>query len=235
MKRAARGAHVHEQIADEVSRALADTGSWAGNAYLNRRARGRRSGSSYVMNVARDDDGNAVTKTIVCTDLREQQRAEGKIEEQAALLDHAQDAIIVHDLNGRVTYWNNSARRVFGWSVDEALGKRVRDLLHDDGEPFDDAMAELLRHGAWTGELTQRNKDGSEVLVEGRWTIVRDDFGDPKSVLSINTDITEKKMLEAQFLRSQRMESIGTLAERNHPRPEQCPRADHHGGGTCSN
>ena len=206
-----RSLFVHEQIADEVCRALAHTGSWAGNAYLKRRARAPI--RLFVrVNVARDGEGHVVTKTIVCTDLREQQRAEGKIEEQAALLDHAQDAIIVHDLNGRVTYWNNSARRVFGWTVDEALGQRVRDLLHDDGEPFDDAMAELLRHGAWTGELTQRNKDGSEVLVEGRWTIVRDDFGDPKSVLSINTDITEKKMLEAQFLRSQRMESIGTLA-----------------------
>ena len=55
-------------------------------------------------------------------------------------------------------------------------------------------------------------KDGREITVEGRWTLVRDAGGNPKSILAINTDITEKKKLEAQFLRAQRMESIGTLA-----------------------
>jgi len=207
----ARFLFVHEQIAEEAFRELAQTGSWAGNAYLASRTKGPI--HLFVRaNVARDAGGNVVTTTIVCTDLREQRRAQGKIEEQAALLDHAQDAIIVHDMNGRVTYWNTSAHRVFGWTVDEALGQRVRELLHEDAEPFDEAMAELLRCGAWAGELKQRNKAGNEVLVEGRWTLVRDDFGDPRSVLSINTEITEKKMLEAHFLRAQRMESIGTLA-----------------------
>jgi signal transduction histidine kinase/CheY-like chemotaxis protein len=70
----------------------------------------------------------------------------------------------------------------------------------------------LLRDGAWSGELASQTKGGQEVLVEGRWTLVRDEFGDPRSVLSINTDVTDKKKLEGQFLRAQRMESIGTLA-----------------------
>ncbi len=207
----ARGLFVHQQVADEAFEAIAKMGSWAGNAYL---AGPTRKPIQLFLraNVARDAVGKVVTTTLVCTDLREQRRAQGKIEEQAALLDHAQDAIIVHDLTGRVTYWNKSARRVFGWSVAEAESQRVQDFLYRDGEQFDAAMEHLLRHGAWTGELTQRHKEGQEVLVEGRWALVRDEFGDPRSVLSINTDITEKKMLEAQFLRAQRMESIGTLA-----------------------
>ncbi|MEZ0255867.1 MAG: ATP-binding protein, partial [Chthoniobacter sp.] len=160
----------------------------------------------------RDTEGRVITTSIVATDLREQKRAQGKIEEQAALLDHAQDAIFVHDLSGRINYWNKSARRVFGWTKKDVTGRRVQDILYETPEPFDEAMTELLRHGTWAGELHQVHRDNKEVLVEGRWTLVRDDFGDPKSVLSINTDITEKKKLESQFLRAQRMESIGTLA-----------------------
>src|SRR5207245_7674877 len=62
------------------------------------------------------------------------------------------------------------------------------------------------------GELRQVTKDGREVLVNGRSTIVRNPDGTPRSVLSINTDVTEQKKLEMQLLRAQRLESIGTLA-----------------------
>ncbi len=207
----ARALFLHQQVADEVFNSIKQTGSWAGDAYLA----GHENKTIQLflrVNAARDSDGRIITTSIVATDLREQKRAQGKIEEQAALLDHAQDVIIVHDLTGKINYWNNSARRVFGWTNVEVDGRRVQDILYETSEAFDDAMAELLRHGTWTGELHQINRDNKEVLVEGRWALVRDEFGDPKSVLSINTDITEKKKLEAQFLRSQRMESIGTLA-----------------------
>src|SRR6185295_396847 len=66
--------------------------------------------------------------------------------------------------------------------------------------------------GEWKGEVHQTHRDGSEIIVESRWTLVRDESGTPTSILVINTDITEKKRMESQFLRAQRMESIGTLA-----------------------
>jgi PAS domain S-box-containing protein len=207
----ARSLFVHQLVADDVFNNIKQMGSWAGDAYLA--GHDQKPIQLFLrVNAARDAHGQIITTSIVATDLREQKRAQGKIEEQAALLDHAQDAIIVHDLSGKINYWNNSACRVFGWTNAEVNGRRVQDILYETPEPFDDAMAELLRHGTWTGELHQTNRDNKEVLVEGRWALVRDEFGDPKSVLSINTDITEKKKLEAQFLRAQRMESIGTLA-----------------------
>ena len=69
-----------------------------------------------------------------------------------------------------------------------------------------------FKHGEWKGEIHQIRRDGAEIIVESRWTLVRDEQGQPKSILVINTDITEKKRMESQFLRAQRMESIGTLA-----------------------
>src|SRR6202044_1990118 len=67
-------------------------------------------------------------------------------------------------------------------------------------------------HGEWTGELPQRTKVGKEVIVMSRWTLMRQDDGQPKSILAINTDITKKKSLEAQLLHAQRMEGIGMVA-----------------------
>src|SRR5262249_4462145 len=81
-----------------------------------------------------------------------------------------------------------------------------------DTTQFDKAMRTVLQKGEWMGELRQVTKHGKHILVEARWTLVLDDIARPASILTINTDITEKKKMEAQFLRAQRMESIGTLA-----------------------
>src|SRR6185503_7908660 len=62
------------------------------------------------------------------------------------------------------------------------------------------------------GEMVTHTKEGLDITVEVRWTLVRDAQGRPRSIFAINTDITEKKKLESQFLRAQRMESVGTLA-----------------------
>lgn len=144
---------------------------------------------------------------------RERRERERQIREQAALLDKAQDAIIVHDLDWKVSFWNKSAERLYGWTSEEILTRSlVERLVDEEHDSLLEAKSTVLRLGEWTGELKQRKKDGTDVLVQSRWSLVRDEAGEPKSVLMINTDITEKRRLEANFLRAQRMESIGTLA-----------------------
>jgi PAS domain S-box-containing protein len=135
----------------------------------------------------------------------------GRLAEQASLLDKAQDAIIVRDLAHRITYWNKSAERLYGWTAVEILGKVARDL-QPDAAVFDEAMRKVLDQGDWLGELSQVGKDGRRLTVESRWTLVKDEAGRAAAVLVINTDITERTKLEQQFLRAQRLESIGTLA-----------------------
>jgi PAS domain S-box-containing protein len=144
---------------------------------------------------------------------RERQQAEQRIREQAALLDKARDAIMAFDLDERVVYWNKSAERLTGWTAREMEGRRAADRLYaaDQQARLDEAHATMRAAGEWTGELKQRTKGGDTLTVESRWTLVRDDAGAPASILVINTDITERKRLEAQFLRTQRMESIGRL------------------------
>ena len=145
-------------------------------------------------------------------DITERKKAERRILEQAKLIDLAQDAIIVRDLGHWVTFWNKGAERLFGWTAEEIKGRQVTELLYREVTAFEMAQKELLDKGSWSGEVRQLTKSGQEVVVSSRWTLVRDEEDHPSAVLAINTDITEKKKLESQFLRSQRMESIGTLA-----------------------
>jgi PAS domain S-box-containing protein len=139
-------------------------------------------------------------------------RAEEKVIQQAALLDKSQDAIMVIDLSHRITYWNKSAERLYGWPAREVQGKRLDEVLYRDGSYFDRAKAAVLECGEWKGEVFQVNNADEAVVVESDWTLVHDDGGTPKSILIVNTDLRDRKKIEAQLLRNQRMESIGTLA-----------------------
>ena len=160
-----------------------------------------------------NEEGKPYQYVAIRNDITERKRGEERIREQAALLDQAQDAILVRDLRHNILFWNKGAEKIYGWTAEEAVGKNVRELLFKEvSAQFDEAGRAVLQNGEWQGEIRQIRRDGAEIIVESRWTLVRDEKGQPNSILVINTDITEKKRMEAQFLRAQRMESIGTLA-----------------------
>jgi PAS domain S-box-containing protein len=146
------------------------------------------------------------------TDVTAQREAETQVAAQAALLDKATDAIVLYGIDDTVFYWNDGATRLYGWSAQEALGKKITELTCRDTPERRALVAKTLEEGEWRGELTQFTKDGQQVIVDATWTLVRDDFGHPRSILAINTDVTQQKKMEAQFLTTQRLESIGTLA-----------------------
>jgi PAS domain S-box-containing protein len=156
----------------------------------------------------------AVNRALQEVEIRsEQRRAEEKIRSQARLLDLAHDAILVHGARDRrILFWNQGAERLYGWSAAEALTRDLSEWLVPEGNAPDRIAAELEEKGEWHGELQQLCKNGSRIVVSSRATLVRDEDGAAESVLVINTDITHQKKLEAQFLRAQRLESIGTLA-----------------------
>lgn len=176
----------------------------------------RKDGSSVLLSfnviVVRDQQGKLRGTTGTATDITERRRAEEQIREQANLLNLAHDAIIALDLEDRVLFWNKGAESLYGWTRDELIGAKLPELLYKDATQVARSREAVLRDGEWMGELRQVGRGGSEIVVSSRWTLVRDDAGQPKSILTINTDITDKKNLEAQFFRAQRMEGIGTLA-----------------------
>lgn len=149
----------------------------------------------------------------ILEDISERRHAEQQLREQAALLDIVADAIILRDLSDKILLWNKSAEKIYGWTTAEALGKNANQLLNHTNSPqYTEIRNLVLKHGFWQGELQKTSLSGKEIIVESRWTLVCDEYNQAKSILVVDTDITQSQQLEKQFLRAQRMESIGTLA-----------------------
>ena len=163
--------------------------------------------------VLRDAAGRIIGTASLGEDVTVRKQALMRVREQAEMLDLAHEAIIVRDIETRrISFWNHGAERLYGWTASEAEGRDIGELIFVDPSAPDTVNALLLEAGEWRGELQHVSKDGKKLTVSGNSTLMRDGNGNPKSVLAINIDITERKILEAQVLRAQRMESIGTLA-----------------------
>jgi PAS domain S-box-containing protein len=119
--------------------------------------------------------------------------------QQASLLNLTHDTIFVRDANDIITYWNRGAHELYGWTAEEAIGKRSHDLLQTVfPAPLDDISAQLLRTERWEGELKHTKADGTEVVVSSRWALRRDERG-PAAVLETSNDITERKLWEQEI------------------------------------
>jgi len=199
-----------EETAREINAALRKDGAWQGEIQSVRKDGHPFWCSARVKIFQHADHGPVWVATR--QDISERKRAEQQIAEQAAFLDKARDAIVARDLEGKILFWNEGAEAIYGWKRAEAIGRNVGELIYADPARFRDVARETLEREEWSGELQHRTKDRKEIVIDERCTIIRDAQGRPKSILAIKTDITEKKKLEAQFMRAQRMESIGTLA-----------------------
>ena len=142
----------------------------------------------------------------------ERRRMEEKLASQALLLERVKDAVLLRGLDGVVSFWNPGAERLYGWTAQEALGQPVQKLIYHELTVFEEAQRQLLENGVWSGELIQFTKNSRAIIISGSWTLMRDEQGRPKSVMAINTDVSERKKLEAHVLQSQRLESLGRLA-----------------------
>jgi two-component system, cell cycle sensor histidine kinase and response regulator CckA len=163
--------------------------------------------------VVPDAQGRCVRVLGMMQDVTQRKLVEDTMREQAALLDHTQDAIMVRDLDHHVLYWNKTAERLYGWTVGEALAKPVHELLlRGNLAHLPDAQATALKQGGWSGEVKVFTKEDKELTVHSRWTLLRDRDGKPHAFLVAHTDLSEAKLLEAKFFRAQRLESVGALA-----------------------
>jgi PAS domain S-box-containing protein len=175
---------------------------------------GRQIPVSVSVSPVKDRAGQVVGASKVIHDISERKQRERQLAEQARLLDLSYDAIIVRDPQERITYWNEGAFEAYGYARERVLGQPIHELLGTEfPEPLEQIRDKLNRDGRWTGELVHKRKDGSRIVVASRWSLARDAQGNPVSILETNTDITERKRIEAQ-LRHHREALERTVAER---------------------
>jgi diguanylate cyclase (GGDEF)-like protein/PAS domain S-box-containing protein len=135
--------------------------------------------------------------------------------EQAALLDLAQDAIIVRDMDRRILFWSRGAEALYGWPAEFAVGKLTSEVLKTNySVPIVEIEAQILAEGHWEGEASPMKRDGTRLTVASRWALQRDASGAPSRILTLANDITASKAVEeALYIEKERaqvtLNSIG--------------------------
>jgi PAS domain S-box-containing protein len=180
---------------------------WQGEI-INRRKDGNLYTEEMTITPLKNDRDEITHFIAVKQDITQRKQAElelqniyARIREQASLLNKAHEAITVRDMDHKILFWNLGAERLYGWTAEEMIGHSTVDRLYDDQTAFHEATALLLATGEWNGRSKHRRKDGNILIVESHWTLVRDEQGQPGSVLAINTDITEQVEAEGELQR----------------------------------
>jgi PAS domain S-box-containing protein len=149
------------------------------------------------------------------TDQRATQEAlragERRLVEQAEVLDKATDAISIREIDGPIIYWNQSAARMFGRNASEVVGRPAHEVLGLDKALWEEATARVLELGEWRREVKLPGPDGRPLVLDSHLTLVRDEAGRPKSILTINTDITARVAMEERLRQTERLEAVGQL------------------------
>jgi PAS domain S-box-containing protein len=158
---------------------------------------GRLIDVSLTISPVKEPNGKIVGVSKIARDITKQKQTERRLTEQARLLDLSNDAILVRDAQDRITYWNDGARDLYGYSREEALGRVTHKLLRTVlPRSLTDIRKKLERDNRWTGELVHTCKDGTKVIVISRWSLDRNAKGRPASILETNTEITDRKREE---------------------------------------
>jgi PAS domain S-box-containing protein len=145
-----------------------------------------------------------LTSLVITSLVRKLGRAVEMQRRQARQLELTHDAIVSSDVNGAIVYWNRAAEELYGWSREEVLGKQPQILLQTEFPvPFDEIKDTLARTGRWEGELGHTRRDGAKLRVASRWSLQRDETGEPVGRITISNDITERQRTEKALRESE--------------------------------
>ncbi|MEG4345587.1 PAS domain S-box protein [Microcoleus sp. A003_D6] len=161
---------------------------------------------SQVIIAHKSEKGEVEFLSTIARDITSRKLAEQALRQNLQMLDLASDALIIRDINGTINYWNQGAERMYGWTKQEAVGKTTHSLFNTIfPQPLEAISAQLERQDYWEGELIHTTGRNTKITVFSRWTLQRDEQGNPKAILETNNDITERKLAEIE---KQRLISI---------------------------
>lgn len=143
----------------------------------------------------KNTEGQVFGGMQISTNITERKRAEEVLAFQARLLSEVHDAIFSSDSNFTITYWNQAAEKMFGWTKDEVLGKNSGDLLQPqiEGSSRAQERSKLQSVGYWEGEVLYTRKDGTNLVADINSTVLKDAHGNDIGNVVVARDITERK------------------------------------------
>ena len=162
----------------------------------------------------RDSEGACTGIMAVISDITEQKKSEEHLQRLATAVEQAGESILITDPEGRIQYVNPAFERTTGYLQSEVIGKNPRILKsgrHDE-KHYAEMWRCLTRGDVWTGQFSNKRKDGSRLEEEATISPVRDAAGKIVNFVAVKRDITKEVGLENRLMQAQKMEAIGTLA-----------------------
>lgn len=161
---------------------------------------GKEIAVSQVIIAHKSEGGEVEFLSTIARDITDRKHTEQALQQNLQMLDLASDALIIRELDGTINYWNQGAERMYGFSRQEALGKATDTLFHTifPKQPLAAISAQLEQQDYWEGELIHTTVRNTQITVFSRWTLQRDEQGNPKAILETNNDITERKQAEIE-------------------------------------
>ena len=158
--------------------------------------------------------GRLTTWLFVAHDTTVEKQKELDLLRFSNVIESTINPIQITDASGNMVYVNPAFEKVSGYASSELIGRNPRILNSGrHGKEFWSVVWQHISSGRiWVGRIENRRKDGSPIFMEVVLSPIIDTSGTILGYLGAHRDITEQKILEQQLIRSQKMESIGTLA-----------------------
>lgn len=144
-----------------------------------------------------DLDGKRVLLSTL-TDITDRKRDEAQLRRDAQIMEQIHDAVVVTDMQGRITSWNNGATRTFGHTATEALGQPIHMLYAPRQKAFlqKRIIAPLMKAGEHRLEVAARHRTGATVWLDMSLSLLRDASGTACAMIGYSKDITRRKQAE---------------------------------------
>jgi PAS domain S-box-containing protein len=184
---------------EDIYESLRRDGFWEGELLHTRKDGGQIVVESRWATVL-DSRGGVTSVLEITRDVTERRRAEARLRQAAAIVENSDDAIISKDLDGVILSWNPGAERLYGYTVEEAVGQPVTMLIPEDRPDEEPGILERIRRGERIDhyETVRRRKDGTIIDVSLTVSPIRDANGRIIGASKIARDITETKRAAAE-------------------------------------
>jgi len=184
---------------------------YAGFEYQNICKDGPKVWVDWTYKTLYDEGGNLVEVLFVGNDINDRKKTEEERFRLAAIVEQADETVMVFDPDGKINYINPAVTNLTGFSREEILGKNIYDF-QGGSEKKEEALQAIKNGNGWMGRIPMMAKDGSSDIMAIKISPLKDKQGTVSSFISVGRDIKKELRLESQLRQTQKMEAIGTLA-----------------------